>query len=40
MRGMTSHTYNEAIAMTVVEAIPAFLEEVAYLRDRLREWLE
>lgn len=40
MRGMTSHTYSEAIALTVVTAIPGFLEEVAYLRDRLREWLE
>ena len=37
---MTSHTYSEPIAMTVVGAIPGFLEEVAYLRDRLREWLE
>ncbi len=40
MRGMTSHTYCEDIAITGAEAIPGFLEEVAYLRDRLREWLE
>lgn len=40
MRGMTSHTYSEPIAVTVVAAIPGFLEEVAFLRDRLREWLE
>ncbi len=40
MRGMTSHTYSEAIAVIVVEAIPRFLEEAAYLRDRLRGWLK
>ena len=40
MRGMTNHTYSEAIAVIVVAAIPGFLEEVAYLRDRLRERLE
>ena len=40
MRGMTSHAYSEPIAVTVVAAIPGFLEEVAYLRDRLQEWLE
>ena len=40
MRAMTSHTYSEAVAMTVVAAIPGFLEEVTYLRDRLTEWLE
>ena len=39
MRGMTSHTYNESVAVTVVEGIPGFLEEVAYLRDRLRDRL-
>lgn len=40
MRGMTSHTYSEAIAVTVVANIPACLDEVAYLRDRLRDRLE
>ena len=37
MRGMTSHTYSEAIAAEVVAHIPEFLEEAAYLRDRLRD---
>ena len=36
---MTSHTYSEAIAVDVVAHIPAFLDEVTYLRDRLRERL-
>lgn len=40
MRAMTSHTYSEAIAMTVVAGISGFLEEAAYLRDRLKERLE
>ena len=39
MRGMTSHTYSEAIAAEVVAHIPEFLEEAAYLRDRLRDRL-
>lgn len=39
MRGKTSHTYNEDIALEVVAGIPAFLEEAVYLRDRLRERL-
>ena len=39
MRGKTSHTYNEEIALEVVEGIPRFLEEAIYLRDRLRERL-
>ncbi len=34
---MMSHTYCEDIEITVAEAIPGFLEEVAYLRERLRE---
>lgn len=36
MRGMTSHTYDEETALKVVAAIPDFLEEASYLRDRLR----
>ena len=40
MRGMTNHTYSEAIAAEVVAYIPEFLEEVTYLRDRLRDRLE
>ena len=39
MRGMTSHTYSEGIAVEVVAHIPEFLEEVAYLRDRLQDRL-
>jgi len=37
MRSKTSHTYDEGIALQVVEAIPAFLEEAAYLLERLQE---
>ena len=36
MRGATSHAYDEEIALKVVERIPRFLEEAAYLRDRQR----
>lgn len=36
MRGKTSHTYDEAIALNVVAEIPAFLEEAVYLRDQLK----
>jgi nucleotidyltransferase substrate binding protein (TIGR01987 family) len=39
MRARTSHSYDEAIALDVVAGIPAFLDEVRYLRDRLRERL-
>lgn len=39
MRGKTSHTYNEDVAMEVVTGIPRFLEEAVYLRDKLRERL-
>lgn len=39
MRGKTSHTYDERIALGVVAGIPEFLEEARYLRDRLREKL-
>ena len=39
MRGSTSHTYNEEIALDVVARIPRFIEEAVYLRDRLRERL-
>ena len=37
MRAKTSHTYDEKIAIEVVEGIPAFLEEVKYLRDKLKQ---
>jgi nucleotidyltransferase substrate binding protein (TIGR01987 family) len=36
MRSKTSHTYDEAIALEVVAAIPAFLSEAVYLRDQLQ----
>jgi nucleotidyltransferase substrate binding protein (TIGR01987 family) len=39
MRSKTSHTYDEEIALEVVSGIPAFLDEAAYLRDRLQEHL-
>ena len=37
MRAKTSHTYDEKIALEVVAEIPAFLEEVRYLCDRLKQ---
>lgn len=37
MRAKTSHTYDEKIAIEVVEGIPAFLEEVKHLRDKLKQ---
>ena len=40
MRGKTSHTYNEDVAIEVVSFIPRFVEEAIYLRDKLRERLE
>ena len=39
MRNQTSHTYDEAVALKVVEGIPGFLEEAVCFRDRLRERL-
>lgn len=39
MRTKTSHTYNENTAIEVVEGIPRFLEEAAYLHNKLRERL-
>jgi broad specificity phosphatase PhoE len=35
LRSKTSHTYDEAVALEVVECIPAFIDEVRGLRDRL-----
>ncbi len=35
MRGKTSHTYDEDIAVEVVEGIPAFLDEARFLLDQL-----
>lgn len=39
LRGKTSHTYDEDVAVEVVEGIPAFLEEARYLRDELKKRL-
>lgn len=36
MRGKTSHTYDENIAVEVVAQIPAFLDEAIYLQDQLQ----
>lgn len=32
MRGKTSHTYDESIAIQVVEGIPAFIDEAVHLQ--------
>ena len=37
MRNMTSHTYDEEIALQVVGIIPDFSKEIAYLITRLKE---
>jgi nucleotidyltransferase substrate binding protein (TIGR01987 family) len=37
MRSKTSHTYDEAVAVEVVAAIPDFLEETFHLLARLQE---
>lgn len=37
MRGKTSHTYDETKALEVVGVVPAFLAEVVFLRDQLRQ---
>jgi hypothetical protein len=39
MRGATSHTYNEEIALEVATIIPQFLQEAIFLRDVLRQRL-
>lgn len=39
MRGKTSHTNNENVALDVVAGIPRFIDEASYLRDRLRQRL-
>ena len=39
MRGKTSHTYDEVIAVEVVAGLPAFIAEATYLRDQLRKRL-
>ena len=35
MRSKTSHTYDEDVAVAVVEGIPAFLDEARYLLEQL-----
>lgn len=39
MRAKTSHTYDEEVALEVVSAIPAFLEEAQYLHQQLSQRL-
>ena len=36
MLNLTSHTYDEEVALKVVSIIPAFYEEVLYLLDKLK----
>ncbi len=36
-RGKTSHTYNEEVAIDVVQSIPGFLVEVRHLLKKLQE---
>jgi hypothetical protein len=35
-RNKTSHTYNEGVALEVVEILPEFLVEARYLLEKLR----
>jgi len=35
MRGKTSYTYDESIAIQVVEGIPAFIDEAVYMQKTL-----
>jgi nucleotidyltransferase substrate binding protein (TIGR01987 family) len=37
MRGRTSHTYDESVALEVVAGIPDFLDEARYLFERLEQ---
>lgn len=39
MRGKTSHTYAEAVALEVVASIPEFLQEARFLQAQLQERL-
>lgn len=40
MRGKTSHTYDENIALEVVREIPSFLHEAEFLREQLRRRIQ
>lgn len=37
MRSRTSHTYDEEVALQVVQHIPKFLKEACYLREQLKK---
>ncbi len=37
VRDKTGHAYHDEVAEEVVAAVPAFLEEAEFLRDRIRE---
>ena len=37
MRGKTSHSYDEAVALEVVAGIPKFLAEASYLSEQLQK---
>ena len=37
MRAKTSHTYDEGVALQVVDVIPSFLAEAAYLLEQLQK---
>ncbi len=39
MRAKTNHAYQEEISLDIIENLPRFIEEVVYLRDRLRDAL-
>ena len=39
MRARTSHTYNDDVALEVVDGIPRFIEEAIYLCNSMRECL-
>jgi nucleotidyltransferase substrate binding protein (TIGR01987 family) len=39
MRSKTSHTYDEEVALTVVDAIPSFLSEAKHLLSTLQQRL-
>ncbi|WP_297505037.1 nucleotidyltransferase substrate binding protein [Ferrovum sp.] len=39
MRSKTSHTYDEEVALEVVDNIPSFLDEAHYFRDKLNQRL-
>ena len=39
MRNLTSHTYNEKVALDVVEVIPEFRDEAQFLLKKLKERL-